>query len=694
MRTWKRNVWLLFLAAASVYYSQAIPEVMAVVANNEGGAIQPDLAANTPVNWAAVSAPAPASLTAAPATPAASATAVALATPVAAAPRTEAPAVASAPADPPAATTQPDALPEKPAASPQISVSSSGISIQTSNNEPLVDVLREIGEAAQISIVPSEQVSGKVPAMGLYNVSVDQAIQAVLESNGCEYERKGSIIYVYSHSEWAAMQKKNVETDVYRLYYISAQDAEALIKPHLSADGIISVTPAALATITGGTNSSGSSGSSSGGSGGSSSGATGGNNYANEDMLVITDHPSVQREVAKIIKQIDQRPQQVLVEATILEVELTQSNSLGVNLTALGSINFSDLGSLGGAIPSGTSSILSGAPIANSSKGFNSVQTGNGGLQVGVVQDNIAVFLNALESVTNTTILSNPKVLTLDKQEGKVHVGETIYYEGSSTQTATSNTATVSSLDTGITLDFRPYICDDGYIRMEIDPSDSNPVGTGNATLGLPPNINANEVTSNILVKDGHTVVIGGLFVDNDSTGRGQVPFFGDLPLAGPLFGQQNDSTDRREIIFLLTPHIVKDQNVYSDMSNGVRKDMERYRVGVREDMLPWGRERLADLCYEEARSELRKPHPDLNLVRWHLDCATNLNPLFLEAIKLKEKVTGQVVETADNSSIRSFVRREMMEAQRQSALQQLEAVPPKVVRVSAPPATQPAGGE
>jgi len=627
---------------------------------------------------------------------------------------------ASQPADPFASsTTQPLDLQPVPDVKsggppPKITLSDSGtFSIQINNDVPLVEVLRMIGSQAQVSIIPSRDVRGTVPAMDLYNVTVNEALDAILTSNGFAYEQKGNIIYVLSEAEMEKRKKKDLETDVYRLYYISAQDAQVLIKPHLSLEGIISLTPASETGTSSGGGSGGSGGSSSGGSssggssGGSGGGGTGGNSYADTDLLIVTDHPEIQEKIRKIIKELDHRPRQVLVEATILEAELTENNQLGINFTAIGSVNFADLGILpsaglpgilaggaaGGSSSGGSGSGAGGTssnvtlPVtgAQASKGFNTLQSGQGGLQVGVVQDDFAVFLNALESVSNTTVLSNPKVLTLDKQAGYVHIGETIYYTGGTTQTQTSTTASTTSLDTGITLTFRPFIGDDGYIRMEIDPGDSTPVGTGNPTLGLPPNINKNEVTSTIMVKDGHTVLIGGLFRDNSSTTKAQVPFFGSLPLAGPLFGQTADSTDRQEVIFLLTPHIVKDDDQFSDLSEATMKDLERERVGVRRGMMPWGRERLAETCYESAETELHKPNPDMNMVRWHLDCATNLNPTFLEAIKLKEKITGETLTTSDNSSIRSFVRRMMLSDNKPAAVLDSEDAP-RFVRIAAPP--------
>src|SRR5205823_5851041 len=120
-----------------------------------------------------------------------------------------------------------------------------------------------------------------------------------------------------------------------------------------------------------------------------------------------------------------------------------------------------------------------------------------------------------------------------------------------STTSATTTTQTVEFLQTGTRLIFRPFIGDDGYIRMEIHPEDSS--GSLNAA-GIPQE-QTTEVTSNVMVKDGHTIVIGGLFRDASSTTRGQVPGLGSIPVLGALFRDQKDSTTREEVIILLTPH-------------------------------------------------------------------------------------------------------------------------------------------
>jgi type IV pilus assembly protein PilQ len=216
---------------------------------------------------------------------------------------------------------------------------------------------------------------------------------------------------------------------------------------------------------------------------------------------------------------------------------------------------------------------------------------------------------------------------------------------------------TVDFLDTGTRLIFRPFIGDDGYIRMEIHPEDSS---GGLTSSNLPFKITT-EVTSNIMIKDGRTIVIGGLFRESSDSSRSQIPGLGNIPFAGALFRQQRDRTTREEIIILLTPHIVKDDSAYADASEEMLKTTEQLRVGVRKGMMWFGRERLAESCYECAAAEMAKSEPDKGKALWHLDCAINLNPKYLEAIQLKQQLTGEELTESDNSAIRGFVRRQIL---------------------------------
>jgi len=489
-----------------------------------------------------------------------------------------------------------------------------------------------------------------LPALDLYNVTVHEALEAILRVNGFVYKEEGNFIYVYTAKEAAEMEKANrvANTEVFRLFYTPAANAATMIKPVLSADGQVALTTAATSGLDSGTK------------------GTGGNDHATEDMLVITDYPENLDRVRSILKEIDRRPQQILIEATILRASLTENNQLGVDFNVLSGVDFASLTSTNGQIVNanlGSGSLAGGQNISSVGTGNNFTAPIAGGLKFGFLNDNVSVFVAALEGVTDASVLANPKVLALNKQKGEVIIGRKDGYL-TTTVTESSTVQTVDFLDTGTRLIFRPYIGDDGYVRMEIHPEDSS----GGLNPQNLPFKNTTEVTSNVMIKDGHTIVIGGLFRESSTTSRSQIPGLGNIPFAGVLFRNQSDQTTREEVIILLTPHIIKDDSAYSAASEEMLKAAEQMRIGVRKGMMWWGRERLAESCYETAVAEMNKSNPNRGKALWHLDCATNLNPMFAEAIEMKEELTGKSVTSAENSSIRGFVRREVMAERRARA--------------------------
>jgi type IV pilus assembly protein PilQ len=529
---------------------------------------------------------------------------------------------------------------------PQVTVSDTGMVEMHVNDVSLLEVLRTLSLQSRKNIIASKSVTGNVTA-NLYNVTVPQAIDAILQSNGYIYREKDNFIYVYSAKEAADMERasRRSTTEVFHLYYTPAANAAAMIKPALSADAQIAITAAAQSGID------------------ISAGDAGGNSPSSEDLLVVTDYTTNLEKIRSILKDVDRRPQQVLVEATILAATLSDNNALGVDFSVMGGVKFGQfLTTPAQTITNAAAGTLQNSTTNAGVSGYGVGQTSftnnlpPGGVRVGLLTNNISVFIQALESVTNTTVLANPKVLSLDKQKGYVHIGRSDGYQ-TTTVSSTTSTQTVQFLDSGTTLVFRPFIGDDGYVRMEIHPEDSS----GGLTSSNLPFKTTTEVTTNFMVKDGRTIVIGGLFRDSSTTSRGQVPGLGNIPLLGVLFRQQQDQTTRQEIIILLTPHILKDDSVYSQISEAQMKRAEDLRVGVRKGMMFFGRERLAEAAYENAKSELAKPRPDRNLVLWHLNAATNLNPTFLEAIELKERVSQKRVTDSDNSMIRDFVSDSML---------------------------------
>jgi type IV pilus assembly protein PilQ len=261
---------------------------------------------------------------------------------------------------------------------------------------------------------------------------------------------------------------------------------------------------------------------------------------------------------------------------------------------------------------------------------------GTGGLRFGVSVGNAVAIITALESVTDITVLANPKILALNKQAGTVFIGTKLGYRDRTTIDA-SGLATIGEvkfLDTGTKLSFRPYIADDGYIRMDIYPKDSS--GELDAE-GIPTETTA-ELVTNIMVKDGQTIVIGGLFRDAITTTRSQVPLLGDIPLVGAAFRGTTDSNVRQEIIVLLTPHIITEP----EQTEGAARadDVGRKRYGVRKTLQWIGRARLAEDRYTEAVEDYIDG--DNKAALFKVNWALELRPTYLEAIRLKERIIGE----------------------------------------------------
>src|SRR3954471_21339938 len=202
-----------------------------------------------------------------------------------------------------ARTTTTASTPNAAAVTPAMQTNADGtFSLNITNGADLVETLRVIGFQAQKSILPSKDVHSVLPALDLYNVTVHEALEAILKANGYVYKEEGNFIYVYTAKEAAEQEKANrvQNTEVFHLFYTPAANAAVMIKPVLSADGQVALTTAATSGLDSGTK------------------GTGGNDHATEDMLVVTDYAENMDRVRHILKDIDRRPQQVLIEATIM----------------------------------------------------------------------------------------------------------------------------------------------------------------------------------------------------------------------------------------------------------------------------------------------------------------------------------------------------------------------------------------
>ncbi len=498
----------------------------------------------------------------------------------------------------------------------------------------LSGVLRWLAIESKQNIIASPGVTGKVDA-NLYNVTLDEALDAILRPNDAGFIRRGNFIYVYTNKELDELLVAQPEGRVYHLNYIRATEAEAIVKPLLGTNGTISRSPDPEIGIA------------------SAAEQAGGQDWAGPDYLYVFDRPDVHQRVAETLAKIDVRPRQVLVEATILRASLTDDNALGVDFTLVGGVDLELLGSTSNAI----TDITVGQLPTDRFELFNSNASTDfigdlppGGITLGIIKDHVAVFLKALEQVTDTSVIANPKVLALNRQKGQVIVGRR---DGYLTTTFTETTAqqTIEFLETGTQLIFRPFIGNDGYVRVELHPEDST---GGVDSQGLPFE-QTTEVTTNVIVRDGHTILIGGLFRELATDTRSQVPALGDIPGLGMFFQSRQDNSTREEVIILLTVHVVKDDENYARMSVELDEEIEKMRVGLRAGMMWHGRERLAQAHYRRALEHYADG--DIDKALWNLNMALGNYPRFLAAIDLKESIVGQRQWEEEGTAGRHFIR-------------------------------------
>jgi len=521
-------------------------------------------------------------------------------------------------------------------------------------DEDLANVLEMLSIQSQKNIIASKDVQARVTA-NLYGVTFYEALDAILNVNGYGFIEEGNFIKIYTLDELSKKQAemRNKVSKVITLSYMNSVDAAEFVKPLLSPDGQIKVNSKA-----GGFPSAGET-------------PTGAEDYAHGSLLVVYDYEENVAQVEEMVRLIDTRPAQVLVEATVLQTQLNEANALGVDFSVVADMSFTDyvgtpLQAVNSILAGNSDAAVTGAAQDRGAAGVGSsvgnVASGAGGLKVGVVSNDVGVFIRALDEVTDTTVLSNPKIMTLNRQGGRVLVGRKVGYLNT-TATDTSTTQSVEFLDTGTSLYFRPFVTTNGLIRMEVKPKVAEAAirqisDIGGNPVTIPDEI-TNEITTNILVRDGQTVVLGGLFRENVTVTRKQVPVLGDIPFIGNAFRGHDDSTNRNEIIFLITPTIVDDAMI---TESGVRGSeyVDRIVAGSREGTLFWSRDRMTNNLNIEAERLAREGDTAGALNK--AERSLGLNPGQPEMIQMRERLTGKKAPTTNRSFLDRVINKEAAE--------------------------------
>lgn len=492
------------------------------------------------------------------------------------------------------AASAPEVAPSAPEPQPAAYSMQSVQSISFRKDMPIRDALQMLAQMYHKNIVPSARVDGMVTVTNLYDVTFEEALQAILGTH--KYEIKGNFVKVYTNEEFMA-DKTRFEYATIPLYYINAEEAKKLAEPLLSEFGQLGVTsPAQRDTVPG----------------------KGGDSLAIHDRLVVSDYPENLRRIREMLTEVDVEPLQVLLEVTVMEATLTEETKFGIDWKN---------------IP-GTSISLGDDGFLQS--GFTPQVTGSAsGISIGVTFDNISALITALETVSDVTIMANPKILALNKQAGKLSIGREDGYQ-SLTNVSEGGTSTqeVEFLESGTVLEFRPFIGKDGLIRMEIRPEQSNGEikNYGDAYL---PNKSKTEVVTNVMVRDGQTIVLGGLFKESTDLSRSQVPILGDIPIIGELFRGVSDSSSRVELIILITPHIIQ----RPEQAQGAERleDVQRLAHTARSNLYWMSRVKIDEDRYARAVQYYMNGEYDCAMAE--LNNILTIHRNYLEAVRLRERI-------------------------------------------------------
>ncbi|UCV03935.1 type IV pilus secretin PilQ [Dechloromonas denitrificans] len=411
-------------------------------------------------------------------------------------------------------------------------------------------LLRLMAEELGLNAVISETVTGTTTLV-LKDVPADQVIDIIFQQKGLDMRKKGNIIMIAPRDEISTREKLEFESkqqindlepiklEQFALNYQKAIDVARLLAGVAPTGGVAGAAQRIL----------------------SKRGSAVADPQSN--ILFVNDIPSKLEEIRSFINAIDIGARQVLIEARVVEANDSFNRDLGVKLNFLsGAKSATNIGGSGIAVNGGAYS-STGTQSATSAVGVNlpSFTSTGGTLALSLFNSSLTRILNlelaALESDGVGKIISSPRVITANNVKAKIEDGSEIPYVTTSSSGGTT-TQTVSFKAAKLSLEVTPQITPEGTVRMALIVKKEEPDWT-KAILGNPP-LKSSIVETNVVVENGGTVVIGGVFITNTQASTEKVPMLGDIPFFGWLFKYKNDIAERRELLVFITPRILSDK--------------------------------------------------------------------------------------------------------------------------------------
>jgi len=268
------------------------------------------------------------------------------------------------------------------------------------------------------------------------------------------------------------------------------------------------------------------------------------------NALVVTDMPARMPQIEALVNAFDARTRQVFIESTILQVTLRDEFDTGIEWKWVSeSLDIPDI-------------------TAESKRAISSDVSNPLSVIVGTIAENdVTATIKALHHFGDTKVLSSPHIAVMNGEDAKILVGRRQPYATSTSLTSTASAEvaeTVQFIEVGVKLYVTPNINDTGFVTLKIRPEVSSVVSNYTTSKGnIIPIVETAEAETRVVVKDGTTVVIGGLMKDTLTLSKSKVPLLGDLPLLGVLFSNRSDQIKKEELVILLTPHAVTGQEFF-----------------------------------------------------------------------------------------------------------------------------------
>jgi len=284
------------------------------------------------------------------------------------------------------------------------------------------------------------------------------------------------------------------------------------------------------------------------------------------NQLIVSALPERMKQIEEFISALDRKTKAVLIDVKILKLILNPQFDMGIDWSSL--LKKAHKITLSGSFPISSTVTQAGS--------FGEFIMGEG-------QENLAVDLKMLNQVSSTEILANPSIMVTNNEEAKIHIGDKLAYV-TTTTIGTGDSQRVNEevhyIDVGISLSVVPVINNDGFITMKLAPEISSKTGD----LETPqkaqiPLINATSVQTEIIVKDGHTVVMGGLRQDHVIDSKKGLPFLMDIPFIGRAFSSVSKNKTQTEVAILLTPRIVTGEEDYAELRKETQQQLKQYKT-------------------------------------------------------------------------------------------------------------------